>query len=119
MAVCGLILLISGTATRRIGPVAMSLSQRVPVIAAVVRRGQKYLICQRAIHKRHGGLWEFPGGKLEMGETVLDAARRELSEELGVDVAHVGDVELSINDPGSSFVIEFHPVKITGEPACL
>ena len=97
----------------------MTSPDRIRVVAAVIRRGADYLICQRPSHKRHGGLWEFPGGKLETGETILDAARRELGEELGVTVERVSEVEFSVNDPGSNFVIEFHPVEITGEPKCL
>jgi 8-oxo-dGTP pyrophosphatase MutT (NUDIX family) len=38
---------------------------------------------------------------------------------LGVAVERVSEVEFSVNDPGSNFVIEFHPVEITGEPQCL
>ena len=91
----------------------------IRVLAAVVLRYGRYLVCRRPAHKRHGGLWEFPGGKLEPGETILDAAHRELAEELDVVVRSVGDVEFSISDPGSHFVIEFHPVEIEGEPACL
>jgi 8-oxo-dGTP diphosphatase len=94
-------------------------SAKTRVVAAVIQRVDEYLICQRPTHKRHGGLWEFPGGKLESGESILDAARRELSEELGVDVLDVGDVMLAIDDPGSQFVIEFHSVHIEGEPKCL
>lgn len=97
----------------------MTVSQRIRVVAAVIRRGESYLVCQRPFHKRHGGLWEFPGGKLEAGETILEATRRELGEELGIGVSSVGDVQFSINDPGSDFVIEFHPVEITGDPECL
>jgi 8-oxo-dGTP diphosphatase len=89
------------------------------VLAAVVRDGDRYLVCRRPAHKRHGGLWEFPGGKLEPGESLLDAARREMREELGVDVREVGDVMLSVSDHGSPFVIEFAPVIIAGEPRCL
>jgi 8-oxo-dGTP diphosphatase len=89
------------------------------VLAAVVQRENRYLICQRPAHKRHGGLWEFPGGKLEPGETHEHAARRELPEELGVQVRTVGGMLFSIADPGSPFVIEFAPVTIDGEPKCL
>ena len=89
------------------------------MLAAVVRDGDRYLVCRRPAHKRHGGLWEFPGGKLEPGESLLDAARREMREELGVDVREVGDVMLAIADHGSPFVIEFVPVMIAGEPQCL
>lgn len=94
-------------------------SDITPVLAAVVQRGGRYLICQRPIHKRHGGLWEFPGGKLEPGETLLDAARRELQEELGVGAVDVREPLLSVADPGSVFVIEFVPTVIEGEPTCL
>jgi 8-oxo-dGTP pyrophosphatase MutT (NUDIX family) len=90
----------------------------VRVVAAVVRRYGRLLVCQRPTHKRHGGLWEFPGGKLEAGEGALDGARRELAEELDVVVRSVDEMEFSIQDPGSVFVIEFHPVEIDGEPRC-
>jgi mutator protein MutT len=85
-------------------------------VAAVIRRGAEYLVCQRPPHKRHGGLWEFPGGKLHAGESLADAARRELQEELGVAVATTGAVRFVARDPGSAFVIEFLEVTITGTP---
>lgn len=88
------------------------------VLAAVVQRHERFLICQRPAHKRHGGLWEFPGGKIEVGETDLEAAQRELDEELGVQVLSVGPALFSIADPGSEFVISFVPTVIEGEPQC-
>lgn len=91
----------------------------IRVVASVIRRESRVLVCERPAHKRHGGMWEFPGGKLEPGETVLDAARRELAEELKVQVLSVGPQLFSIQDPGSQFVIEFHPVAILGEPDCI
>jgi mutator protein MutT len=90
----------------------------IRVIAAVISRGDDVLVCQRAPEKRHGGLWEFPGGKCEHGESLADAARRELSEELGVDVVSVGVEELILRDPNSPYMITFVPVEIRGEPAC-
>lgn len=88
----------------------------ITVVAAVIRRNGHYLICQRPLGKRHGGLWEFPGGKLQDGETITDAVRRELAEELHVEPLRVGEVRARISDPGSAFVIHFVDVDIAGEP---
>lgn len=93
--------------------------QRVQVIAAVVEREGRYLLGRRPSHKRHGGLWEFPGGKVDQGETVLAAARRELLEELDVVVRRVGRRLLAVADPGSSYVIDFRGVSVEGEPTPL
>ena len=91
----------------------------IRVLAAVIQQKDEYLICQRPAHKRHGGLWEFPGGKFEANETLIDAARREMAEELGVEVTAVGSELFSVADPGSEFVIEFVPTRIKGEPRCI
>ena len=97
----------------------MSKGNRIRVVAALIEHNGRFLVCQRPAHKRHGNLWEFPGGKLEVGETVEAAARRELSEELAVTVRSCGDQLFAIDDPDSPFVIEFHRVEIHGEPVCL
>ena len=91
----------------------------IRVLAAIIERDGNYLVCQRAEHKRHGSLWEFPGGKVEPGETYFEAARRELAEELDVRVLSVGSVIFSVADPGSEFLIEFVPTTIHGHPTCL
>jgi len=57
---------------------------RIDVVAAVVRRNGKVLLADRPLSKPPQG-WEFPGGKREPGETLNEALRRELQEELGVD----------------------------------
>jgi 8-oxo-dGTP diphosphatase len=90
----------------------------VRVMAAVIRRGDELLVCQRPLHKRHGGLWEFPGGKCELGESDADALRREMREELGVEVIEVGDAQFESRDEGSPFMIVFVPVQVVGEPVC-
>ena len=97
----------------------MESATPVRVVAAVVRRYGRLLVCQRPAHKRHGGLWEFPGGKLEPGETLLDAARRELHEELGVTTVSVEEPVFEVHDAGSPFVIEFVPTEVEGTPQCL
>jgi mutator protein MutT len=94
------------------------MSIRTRVIAAVITRGDRLLVCQRPLHKRYGGLWEFPGGKCEPDESIAAAAHRELREELSVQVIEVGHEEIEIADPGSSYLIVFIPVHISGEPIC-
>lgn len=88
----------------------------IRVLAAVLRRGDRVLLCQRPPYKRHGGLWEFPGGKLEPGESLHDAARRELEEELALRATSVGSTLFTCSDPGSAFVIEFVEVTAVGIP---
>jgi mutator protein MutT len=95
------------------------MTETINVLAAVIQRANKYLICKRPAHKRHGGLWEFPGGKLEEDEGWLEAARRELLEELGLDVFDVGEPLLSLHDEGSPFTIVFVEVGVRGEPQLL
>lgn len=58
--------------------------KRILVVAAVIRRNGRILIAQRPRDKHMGGLWEFPGGKVEEGEVVGHALVRELEEELGI-----------------------------------
>jgi 8-oxo-dGTP diphosphatase len=56
-----------------------------PVAAALILRGEEVLICQRRPDQPLGSKWEFPGGKIEPGETAEEALHRELREELGID----------------------------------
>jgi 8-oxo-dGTP diphosphatase len=73
-------------------PNAASTSQKHPakrtvryVVAALILRQGKVLICQRRPGQPMEMQWEFPGGKIEPGETPEQALRRELQEELGID----------------------------------
>jgi 8-oxo-dGTP diphosphatase len=60
----------------------------IEVAAAVLQRGDgSFLVAQRPAGKVYAGYWEFPGGKVERGESVADALARELHEELGIEVA--------------------------------
>ena len=62
------------------------LPSQIRVVAAVIERDGNYLITQRRSTAVLPGLWEFPGGKVEPGETDEAALRREVRERLGVDV---------------------------------
>ncbi|MEK6592868.1 MAG: Nudix family hydrolase [Pseudomonadota bacterium] len=63
-----------------------TLRKRIEVVAAVIQReGGDFLLARRPVGKAYAGYWEFPGGKIEHGESAADAIRRELHEELGID----------------------------------
>src|SRR5438552_10724100 len=60
------------------------------VVAALIMRDGKLLVCQRTRHQTMPLKWEFPGGKIEEGEQPRDALRREIDEELGIE-ARIGE----------------------------
>lgn len=58
----------------------------IDVTAAIIKSNDKYLICQRPLGKGNALLWEFPGGKIEKGETLADCLKRECFEELDIKI---------------------------------
>ena len=76
----------------------------VQVVAALIRKGNTFLICQRPAHKMRGLLWEFVGGKIEPGETKEQALIRECREEL--------DVEISVSDVFMQLVHEYPDMTV-------
>lgn len=62
------------------------MSGLIRVVGGVALRGQHVFLAKRKPGGPHGGLWEFPGGKVEPGESDAAALRRELAEELGAEV---------------------------------
>jgi A/G-specific adenine glycosylase len=92
------------------------------VTAAVIERADGHmLIAQRPLDGMLGGLWEFPGGKREPGETLADCLRREIREELGIDIS-VGEQIGVINHAythGRITLYAFACEHIAGEPRAL
>lgn len=99
------------------------------LVAAVALIGEdgRVLMQRRPIDKQHGGLWEFPGGKLELGETPEMAAIREIEEELGIVLLPEALVPLTFAGDGVGMLSAgVQPIVImlytchrwTGEPQC-
>ena len=87
----------------------MEIQQKPRVIhvaVGVIRNGQGHiLLARRPEHLHQGGLWEFPGGKVEAGETVEAALRRELQEELAITVGHAAPLIKIRHDYGDKRVL--------------
>lgn len=90
----------------------------VEVTAAIICKEGRVLICQRPADKRCGLLWEFPGGKLEEGETGEQCIRRECREELTAELAEIRPfAEVVYEYPGYAVHIQFYTAKLAaGEP---
>ena len=94
---------------------------RVEVVAAIVRRNGKILITRRLDHVHLGGLWEFPGGKVEAEESLQGALLREILEELGMEIAVGSEIFTIEHDyPTKSVRLHFfNCTVIQGEPRAL
>lgn len=94
--------------------------KHIDVAAGIVWRGRTILCCSRPEGKPQAGFWEFPGGKLKAGEDAWAALKRELSEELGIEIQkglfwlkkdHVyEELNLSVS------LYFFHVTEFCGEP---
>jgi 8-oxo-dGTP diphosphatase len=83
------------------------------VVAALIMKDDKVLVCQRTRHQTMPLKWEFPGGKIETGEQPRDALRRELDEELGIN-ATIGEEVMRIchqYKTGNSVELRFYVVR--------
>lgn len=84
--------------------------------AALIDAHRRVLVQQRPAHKQHGGLWEFPGGKVEPGETPEAALVRELGEELEIAVAESALAPAGFAT-GTGIVLLLYAARIwSGEP---
>jgi 8-oxo-dGTP diphosphatase len=90
----------------------------VDVVAGILWRGGRFLAVERPQGRPRAGFWEFPGGKIEQGETPEQALARELKEELGVDVRDFcfwRSVEHAYEDLAVRLRF-FHVTGFAGEP---
>ena len=93
----------------------------VEVVAALIWREDRFMICRRPAHKARGLLWEFVGGKAEPGETLPEALRRECREELDIEVA-VGEEYMSLTHVYPDITVHLTLFSCTiaaGEPKLL
>ena len=96
------------------------MTARIVVTAAVIRKGDCFLLTRRLRGTHRAGCWEFPGGKCERGETHEACLERELAEELGVRArvgARIFDI---VHDyPERTVELHFFECAIAGEPQAL
>jgi mutator protein MutT len=88
------------------------------VAVGVLQKDGKILVCQRKKGSRYGLKWEFPGGKLEPGETILECLKRELFEELSISVRDIDRVQTqsTFYEDGGMFEVAYCFVsQFTGE----
>jgi len=86
--------------------------KEIQVTGALIKKNDKYLIGRRGPNEKSPGLWEFPGGKIEKGETPIECIKRELKEELNIN-AEIGDLVTKYNYdyPNVSYLLYFFKVK--------
>lgn len=78
----------------------------INVAVGVVIRQQRFFVCRRLSHQHQGGKWEFPGGKIDEGESVEEALRRELKEEIGIVVKAAAPLmEITFSYPDKSVIL--------------
>ena len=87
-------------------------------VGVILDADHNVLITRRAQHSHQGGLWEFPGGKVEPGESLLGALTRELREELGIVIGRTSALLEVRHDYGDKTVLlDVHVVwEFSGEP---
>jgi len=91
----------------------------IQAAVAILRKDKRFLVCQRKKNSRYELKWEFPGGKAEQGESPEDCLRRELREELSIDIIEFNKSETRTNhyaDGGIFEVTYFTVTRFSGKP---
>lgn len=89
-------------------------------VAVIIDAEKRVLITRRPEQASYGGLWEFPGGKLELGESPVSALIREIKEEVGLDVIDcdfLGNVHYTYDQCEVNLLI-YHVTHFTGHATC-
>jgi 8-oxo-dGTP diphosphatase len=88
------------------------------VTAAIIQDGEKYFITRRGPAEKLAGFWEFPGGKVEGNETLQDCLKREIREELGIDVIVGAELISSdyVYEHGSIRLVALTTTIVKGRP---
>ncbi|MGI2261416.1 8-oxo-dGTP diphosphatase MutT [Shewanella sp. GXUN23E] len=88
------------------------MTKRIHVaVGVIINDNNEILLAKRPEHLHQGGKWEFPGGKVEAGETVTQALARELEEEVALEVkATKPFMELSFDYPDKQVLLDIHTV---------
>ena len=90
-----------------------TLRRKQVVVAAILARGDRVLICQRTERQAFALQWEFPGGKVEAGEELVAALARELDEELGIRAAIGPEVAAVEHQYAEGLAVELHFFVVT------
>lgn len=79
------------------------------VAVGVIQKNRTILVCQRKKGSRYGLKWEFPGGKVEPGETLVECLQRELREELSIEIEGIKKIEFQTAhyDDGGTFEVAY------------
>jgi 8-oxo-dGTP diphosphatase len=96
----------------------VSTKKRIHVVVGIIAKGDDVCIARRSVDSHLGGLWEFPGGKVEEGETAFEGLQRELFEEIGIQVQAADPIMQLPHDYSERLVLlDFWLVKeFFGEP---
>jgi 8-oxo-dGTP diphosphatase len=93
------------------------MSERVVVVAAVIEENGRFLVARRLQGTHLAGCWEFPGGKVQSGESHEAALAREISEELSSGISQLRPIfQTSHEYPERSVELRFYRCALTGTP---